>query len=290
MMQQVGRPPVIVIGMHRSGTGIVTQLLNDMGMQIGWLKEGNAEAWLFLLINRWLFRKSGARWDHPLSVRRLMGHSPLRRAYACSIRGLISSPLRLTFLGWGGFLGGKRLLHMAEPWGWKDPRNTFTLPIWLDLFPDAKVLHVCRHGVDVADSLRQRQLRAIESATRLQVRHSFLYFVRSLHGEFAAPMRCEVLTDGLKVWEEYTEEARRQTSNLDSRQSLEIRYEDLLCNPEPTMRCVAEFCDLPVSAETISGLTARLDHSRSFAFRRDPTLAEFARTEAGRLERMGYEQ
>ncbi len=32
-----------------------------------------------------------------------------------------------------------------KAWGWKDPRNTFTLPMWLSIFPKARVLHVLRN-------------------------------------------------------------------------------------------------------------------------------------------------
>ena len=49
----------------------------------------------------------------------------------------------------------QRLLH-NRPWGWKDPRNTFTLDRWMDLFPKARIVHVIRNGMDVALSLNMR--------------------------------------------------------------------------------------------------------------------------------------
>ena len=43
-------------------------------------------------------------------------------------------------------------------WGWKDPRTTITFPIWLQVFPKAKILHILRNGVDVAISIYRRSL------------------------------------------------------------------------------------------------------------------------------------
>jgi hypothetical protein len=43
-----------------------------------------------------------------------------------------------------------------EPWGWKDPRNCLTLPLWRKLLPETKVLICVRNPLAVAESLRLR--------------------------------------------------------------------------------------------------------------------------------------
>jgi GT2 family glycosyltransferase len=43
-----------------------------------------------------------------------------------------------------------------DHWGWKDPRNSLTLPFWLELFPELKVVVCLRHPLEVAFSLRRR--------------------------------------------------------------------------------------------------------------------------------------
>jgi hypothetical protein len=40
-----------------------------------------------------------------------------------------------------------------EPWGWKDPRNCLTLPLWRQLLPEMKVLICVRNPLAVAESL-----------------------------------------------------------------------------------------------------------------------------------------
>ena len=33
-----------------------------------------------------------------------------------------------------------RVRDIPFPWGWKDPRNSITLPLWLRLYPEAKII------------------------------------------------------------------------------------------------------------------------------------------------------
>src|SRR6478672_3116825 len=44
----------------------------------------------------------------------------------------------------------------AQIWGWKDPRNSLTLPFWEDLLPDLKTLIIVRNPLEVAYSMRKR--------------------------------------------------------------------------------------------------------------------------------------
>ena len=44
-------------------------------------------------------------------------------------------------------------------WGWKDPRNIFTLPFWITLFPLSKIIIVKRHPYDVCMSLINRNTK-----------------------------------------------------------------------------------------------------------------------------------
>ena len=42
-----GRPPIVIIGMHRSGTSIVTRMLEQLGLFVGKKKDMNHEALFF---------------------------------------------------------------------------------------------------------------------------------------------------------------------------------------------------------------------------------------------------
>jgi glycosyltransferase involved in cell wall biosynthesis len=47
-------------------------------------------------------------------------------------------------------------MSVHPAWGWKDPRNSLTLPFWRQLIPDLKIVVCLRHPVEVARSLSQR--------------------------------------------------------------------------------------------------------------------------------------
>ena len=49
-----------------------------------------------------------------------------------------------------------RSIGTRNPWGWKDPRNTLTLPFWRLLVPNLRVVFCVRHPVEVAHSLHRR--------------------------------------------------------------------------------------------------------------------------------------
>ena len=62
-------PPLIIIGMHRSGTSMVTRMLQGAGVFTGRRLEMNGAARFFQRINRWLFHLNRATWDHPRPVK-----------------------------------------------------------------------------------------------------------------------------------------------------------------------------------------------------------------------------
>jgi hypothetical protein len=93
------------------------------------------------------------------------------------------------------------------------------------------------------------------------------------------------LTEALTMWEQYLDKARLESAALGER-ALEIRYEDLLSEPERTISTVAKFCGVaaPAHGTSVSGI----ERNRAFAFRRDPDLVDFARSARDALARYGY--
>ena len=54
-----------------------------------------------------------------------------------------------------------------EPWGWKDPRATLTLPFWLELCPDLNVIICVRNPLEVTVSLGRRGMSSQAFGLRL---------------------------------------------------------------------------------------------------------------------------
>ena len=55
----------------------------------------------------------------------------------------------------------------ASVWGWKDPRNSLTLPFWQQLLPRLKTIVVVRNPLEVAHSMRQRNGTSYSFGLRL---------------------------------------------------------------------------------------------------------------------------
>ncbi|MBK1699671.1 sulfotransferase family protein [Thiococcus pfennigii] len=283
--------PVIVIGMHRSGTSLLTRALEELGLFMGVNTTRNQEARFTNAVNDWLLAQAGAYWFTPEPIDDLLRDDSSRPLIEAYLGGLVAGPACLRFLGLRRYLRYRSLHRVTEPWGWKDPRNSFTLPVWLGIFPRARVLHIMRHGVDVAASLRTRRREALARAEARLARLRPLYTLDPTapgRRRLAHAIPCGQLDTALDLWSRYSRRARSHVWALGDR-ALELRYEDLLAAPQDNLSRIASFCGLSLDEATLVHTAARFDTSRAFAYRRDPELAAFARTAIDRLAALGYE-
>ncbi len=288
-------PPVIIIGMHRSGTSLVTRALGEFGLFTGLHRGRNNEATFFQQMNVWMMRVCGAKWDNPSPITAMFEDDEIRGLVQDHLGRMIRSPRLRSYLGLLRYLRYRNLANLDFPWGWKDPRNTFTLPVWLHFFPDARVIHVKRHGVDSAQSLIVRRQKALKAARRIVDRCSPISrrFVRrpfkdlKVMTDLASP-RCQSLETAFSLWEDYIGEASRHVAERGER-AFEIRYEDLLADPQDGLARLAAFAGLRPGAEDIARVGRTFDGSRASAWREDKQLADFAASVADRLVAQGAE-
>jgi len=268
---------------------MISRLLEDLGLFTGLKKQHDDEALFFIHLNEWLLRQAGGAWDHPGAFKYLLQHREVRSMAAEYLRYIMSTPRVTSFLGWKGYLRHRSPQNVDFPWGWKDPRNTFTLPLWLDIFPAARVIHIYRNGIDVADSLMVREGKTFMKRRPL-AHHSLkrlMYVFRPKRGGFADSLRCASLEGGFALWEEYLVEARRHVLDLGNR-AMAIRYEDFLSNPHDTLRILVDFCGLPTGNDSIERAAAQVRTSRAYAYKNKPELQDFSRKFASRLQLYGY--
>ncbi|GCD77810.1 hypothetical protein JCM31826_12920 [Thermaurantimonas aggregans] len=182
--------PVIIMGMHRSGTSFLAEVLHRAGIHMGVKRDHNFEAFHFLSINQRAMWQSGGDWNKPVVP-----------AFEHFDKWSSEELFKIHFDLKGN---GKYIFYklINRRWGWKDPRNTFTLPYWLNQFPQAKVIHLIRNGWDVALSLQKRNQKSGE-----------VY-----KAEFDEPIA------GFSLWNTYITQALSYTySNIHH-----IKYEDLI--------------------------------------------------------------
>jgi hypothetical protein len=186
--------PLIIIGMHRSGTTMVAEALNKAGVFMGAFREHNGEALHFLSLNQQMLWAAGGDWLLPVVPGSEHDKTlPPNEIYAEHIKSPSANEKRL------------RLFNNVR-WGWKDPRNTFTLPLWVKRFPEARVLHMVRDGRAVAMSLQ----------TRNQV-------VGEVFDE-----RLGDIEFCFKLWETYVQQGIRCRELVPKNNFLQINYEDVV--------------------------------------------------------------
>jgi len=210
--------PLIAMGAPGSGTDLVARVLGGAGVHLGADCDAQGESAFFRRQNQELLAAAGATWSRPESFLGVLDDESRCASLAARAREGCASRQSRRYLGWRRWLGGARLLAESgpgEPWGWVDPRNLCTLPVWLRVFPGARVVNVYRNGVDVAARLvSTAQLRAGGeppvglSASALDPQRAFDFWVACL------------------------EASLRATEALPPPAVRDLRYEALLARPE----------------------------------------------------------
>jgi hypothetical protein len=264
-------PPVIVIGMHRSGTSMVAGMLSVMGLfldpafpcspdQTGNVvpdaqlrTNGYAESTAFRLLDEAVLMSAGANWFdvEPFLARRE------RRGFA---RGNLARMQLATY----GSLLRDHLAHRpagaSGTWGWKDPRASLLLPYWLRLFPEARLLHVRRQDQGIVNSLMRRAAQQAEEPTTAptvstrasRLLRNPLLAINALQRRLGLTAPPGATADSLldrdfchKLTDRYVQECLAYRYLGD--RYLELWYEDVLDDPEGTVSRITAFAQLTPS-------------------------------------------
>ena len=67
MLKNAKTSPVLLAGMHRSGTSMVSKILKKSGMELGRNIDSNNESVFFQRINIWMMSLISSSWDSPKS-------------------------------------------------------------------------------------------------------------------------------------------------------------------------------------------------------------------------------
>lgn len=161
--------PVSITGMHRSGTSMITRLLMLSGLYLGEENElmnsasdnpeGFWEHLRFTKINDEALNILGAGWDYfPPHIQDGWEHTPALHAAHVAASNLV-------------------LEFSSHPsWGWKDPRNSLTLPFWKMVIPDLKFVVCIRNPLEVAGSLHKRGSASMNFSLNLWLLYNKLVF------------------------------------------------------------------------------------------------------------------
>jgi hypothetical protein len=247
--------PLILLGMHRSGTSLIVRLLRDVGVHMGHRLSRDAEDIFFQKLNRRIYDSVDVRWGYVMPLLEAM-HDP---DFVEQQTGLMREALFSPRYPWSNvprivdYFGVSlwQLLRLGDvfAWGWKDPRTTLTFPIWLRIFPRARVVHVLRNGIDVAISTHRRSQKQ-QARLRNRVLR-FDYCPVTLDFEYC-----------FQLWEQYVSFVLEHRQLIPAGQYLEIRYEDLLVAPARELRKITSFVDHQVPEQLLKRACKRVDRSR----------------------------
>jgi hypothetical protein len=152
---------ICVLGMHRSGTSLLTRILNLIGLYLGSDEALTTEPAAYNPKGHWehkeissiceaILKKHGGSWDEPPLL-------PPGWETAAAIGGVRHHAQKLIQDQFGE----------VQLWGWKDPRSCVTLPFWQQLLPNMRYIICLRSPVDVARSLAYRDSFSMEKSSYL---------------------------------------------------------------------------------------------------------------------------
>lgn len=196
---------LVIVGMHRSMTSLVTQWLHQCGLHVGddlygagiGNVKGHYEDKDFIALHDYLLKINDSHWRNT---------SPTDFVY--DDYSIEKSKMLIKL---------KDSLH--GQWGWKDPRTCLFLDHWEGLLPTARYIVVYRPFQEVVDSLLRREFK---------VKNNLVYLL-NLRKYVSKYLNQNIIKENnLKVWVQYNHEILQFISNVGKERFLVMRNDQLL--------------------------------------------------------------
>ncbi len=216
MKQYSNSSPIFIGGLYRSGTSLLRAMLGRhsniaAGLETFWFDlDFSGKATCGRIIRNWDGTRTEPLQDH---VTRLAKFFDMDASRAILLAGRCSSAEEFTDLFMAEYAAGQGKKRWAE----KTPANVLHIERIFSFWPGAKFIHVARDPRDVYSSLKRT-------------------------GKWTRP------EDFAGLWIKFIS-AHAQAGKY-APSMLEIRYEDLVLEPEKTMRSVLDFVREPWEKET----------------------------------------
>lgn len=237
-IKQASSSPVVLVGMHCSGTSITAKLMAHLGLDLGrpvW--PVTSEHIHIYRINEAVLTALGGSWDAPppqplveREVRLLAGW--YREKVIRYHSGLLPSP------------------STVEPWGWKDPRNSILLPVLMKAFPEMRLVHVRRRKDAAALSLQQRE-NARPNGSHL----------------------CRDLGYSQRLWQDYEHRIELSKASLPMEQVITVEFDDLMTKPVAVLAAISDFAGLDPHPTRVGEALRMIDRRRGNRHAREKAVA-----------------
>lgn len=231
----------------------------DLGIHMGDRISRDAEALYFRGINRSIIRSQNANWDQPQILTEAMRSTDILESQSQRLRQEMMD--KSIFLGnrpsFSRHFGNNKwaliMSHSQVAWGWNDPQTSLLIPIWTDIFPEAKWIHLIRNGIDVSISLFRKSWK--------QQRRWLYPLFRSAYRENTLDFQyC------FNLWEEYLCTIYDNFSTIDNSRKIDIKYEELIQKPEAILNRLISFLGLSISEEMIHQASRQVESETGNSF------------------------
>jgi hypothetical protein len=279
--------PVAVGGCGGSGTRVVAEILRALGIRMGGLLNQSLDnLWFSLLFKRpqWLIAVDN---NHPqeielgisIFVKAMEGQLALQpNEYTFIIRALQESAKVRNDYVWplqvaqNLISSGNVAPDSTVGWGWKEPNSHIFIKHLARCVSDIKYIHIIRHGVDMAFSKNQNQLRNWGSYFSIEMPVSSQAIPRASLSYWVQANRHAIIA------------ARKALGN----NFLLIRYEDLCVKPRETVSDLSEFLGANIDLQTLD-LAAHIPRiPNSIGRYKNQDLSVFKQSDLAFLEEFGY--
>lgn len=188
----------VVLGMHRSGTSMIAGCLHTLDIKMGenlvgeskYNPLGHYEDEDFLRLNKEILDSAGGDWLNPPSRKKILAQ---KTKFNEEIKNLVEK-------------------KKERLWGWKDPRTSLTIDLYLPFLDDVYLIICYRDKDAVADSLNRRSGRPLEVGIKLK-----------------------------ELYDARIKETKDQNPEIPA---LKIKYEKTLENPKETIDRIVRFLDI----------------------------------------------
>ncbi|HEX4639643.1 MAG TPA: sulfotransferase [Chthoniobacterales bacterium] len=241
-MKDRHRRPVIIIGAHRSGTSAIARALELLGLQIGQHLDSHREPRELQKLHEEYLRKVGGAWHKPQPFLEWIDTDEGQRDCVSYLQRSVDRDFAHIF-GYRSNPKGiwlRSRINFGAVWGWKEPRTTLFAPAWLEIFPEARIVHVVRDSLAAAESIRERELK-------------FQAAGDSPTGNLADLNYCK------EVVELYLGAAERVAKWPNY---YRFEFEQLQANPPAMLERLANFCQLRPSTGKLAAAAASIRPAR----------------------------
>jgi hypothetical protein len=236
------KAPVLIIGAHRSGTSATARALELVGLQIGQRLDSHRESKALQQLHEEYLRRVGASWSNPAPFLESIQTPDGLRDCTKYLRSNMNSHFAETFAYRNNPKGLwlRWRLKFGVAWGWKEPRTTLFAPAWLEIFPEARIVHVVRDPLAAAESIRERELTFQAAGDLPTPNLSDLNYCR------------ELVETYLRAGEHVSNSANYRR----------LQFEELQANPPAMLEQLANFCGLRASTRQLATAAASIRPAR----------------------------